>query len=168
MTDARFPDRWLLDARLQRVTPAAFRAFSNALMWAVSNRTDGHIPSWAIDLIPHLSEVDAKELAEAELWAGHETDGWVIAEFLDTQSSRDELDALARRRRSDRIRKARSRAAKAQADALSRDVSRDSHAERVRTGQARQGQDVQKGTVTDPWEDDPGSGSPAPSARRPA
>jgi hypothetical protein len=143
MTDARFPDRWLADARLQRVTPSAYRLYANAMMWAVSNRTDGDVPSWALaSLIPHGCEADAKELAQAGLWDAGHGDGWRIVDFLDTQSSRDELDALAARRRTDRERKAKERKLRSDAlsAALSRDGSRDSHAESVRTGQDRQGQ----------------------------
>lgn len=134
MTDARFPERWLLDARLQRVSPDAYRLFGNALMWAAGNRTDGHVPGWALDMIPHARVGDAKELAEAGLWAAS-GDGWAITDFEGTQSSRDELDALDARRRADRKRKTEERKRKA-----SRDLSRDSHAESVRPGQDRTGQ----------------------------
>jgi len=38
-TDARVPDRWLSDRRLQRLSDAHFRAFITSLVWSVSNRT---------------------------------------------------------------------------------------------------------------------------------
>jgi hypothetical protein len=136
--DARFPERWLSDARLQRVPPSAYRLHGNALMWSVSNRTDGHVPSWALPLIPHGNETDAKELTGARLWEAT-SDGWRIVDYLDTQSSRDQLDALTARRRSDKERKAAER--KRRSEAASADESRDRPAERSRQGQARQGQD---------------------------
>jgi hypothetical protein len=110
VTDARFPERWLNDARLQRVTPGAYRLFGNGLMWAVANRTDGHVPGWALGMIPHGFEADANELAAAGLWAGHETDGWIIADFEATQTSRTELEVLDNARRRDREKKRRQRA----------------------------------------------------------
>jgi hypothetical protein len=39
MTDARFPERWLNDRRLLRLSDAAFRLFVISLTWSVSNRT---------------------------------------------------------------------------------------------------------------------------------
>ena len=45
MTDARLPERWLNDGRLQRVSASAYRLFGNGLMWTVANRTDGHLPA---------------------------------------------------------------------------------------------------------------------------
>ena len=40
MTDARLPERWLNDRRLQRHSADHYRAFVNALLWSVANRTD--------------------------------------------------------------------------------------------------------------------------------
>jgi hypothetical protein len=139
VTDARFPERWLTDRQLQSVPPSAFRVFANSLMWAVGNRTDGHIPTDALPLIPHATAAEMGTLTTAgALDPDLNGDGWHIApSYLDWQMSRDELDALAARRRADRQRKARERAGKSQAAQASRDTSRDSHAESVRTGQDR-------------------------------
>jgi hypothetical protein len=109
MTDARFPERWLNDARLQRVGPSAYRLFGNGLMWTVSNRTDGHIPTWALGMIPHASEAAAEELAAVGLWAEHERDGWTVTEFEPTQTSRHELEVLDNVRRREREKKHRQR-----------------------------------------------------------
>jgi len=142
MTDARFPERWLNDRRVLRLSDGAFRLFVVGLAWSVANKTDGYLPHDDLALIPRVNLECAYELSDSELWIDH-MHRWQIAEFEDTQSSRDELDALAARRRNDRRRKAAERSRKArsakQPDSASRDVSRDSHAERVRTGQARPG-----------------------------
>jgi len=130
MTDARLPDRWLTDRRLLRLTDPGFRLFVNALVWSVANKTDGELEDADLPLIPAYSEAAMTELAQAGLWIRTTRRSWLITDFGDTQSSRDELDALAARRRADRQRKARSR-----------DRSRDGHAESVRLGQARQGKD---------------------------
>ena len=134
MTDARFPERWLNDARLQRVPAGAYRLFGNSLMWAVSNRTDGHVPAWALTMIPHATEADAKELAAAGLWAdGH--GGWVIADYEDTQSTRDDLEVLANARKRQRDKKRRQRAGIVSPGTVPGYVPRDS----TRTGQDRPG-----------------------------
>jgi hypothetical protein len=109
MTDARFPERWLNLAALQRVSPTAYRLFGNALMWSVANGTDGHIPVWALGLIPSAEETDAKELAQVSLWLDHVSDGWVIAPYEDTQTTRSDLELLANGRRQDAARKRRVR-----------------------------------------------------------
>jgi hypothetical protein len=138
MTDARFPERWLNDARLQRVSPSAYRLFGNALMWSNANRTDGHIPGWALGMIPHGAEADAKELAAADgLWAEHQRDGWVIPEYDLTQTSRGELEMLERRRRKDRDRKRRLRSSESSPADSPADNPRDIPDESPRPGQAR-------------------------------
>ena len=43
MTDARFPDYWMHDARIQGLSGDHFRAFMHALAWSAANRTDGVI-----------------------------------------------------------------------------------------------------------------------------
>jgi hypothetical protein len=142
MTDARFPERWLNDRRVLRLSDAAFRLFVYGLAWSVANKTDGYLSDEDLVLIPGVNLEAAEALYDAELWWSH-MHGAQITEFEDTQSSRDELDALAARRRNDRRRKAAERARKATSasrlPSASRDSSRDSHAERVRTGQARPG-----------------------------
>jgi hypothetical protein len=149
MTDARLPERWLSDARLQRVSPEAFRAFANSLMWAVSNRTDGHVPVWALALIPHIDEQCARELTAAGLWAGHARDGWVVLSFEETQTTAADLAGLADGRRKQRDRQRRHRAHSAGNHSLcgdrpcnpavTRDATRDVPRLSPRTGQARPG-----------------------------
>ena len=112
MTDARFPDRWLADRRLLRLPADAFRLFAFALMWSVSNKTDGVIDDDDLPLIPGFGPGCVDHLADAGLWE-RQVDAWVITVYADTQTSRSEFDALAARRRSDRQRKARERLRKA-------------------------------------------------------
>jgi hypothetical protein len=126
MTDARFPERWLNDRRIQR-SGAHFQSFANALLWSVANRTDGVIEPEDLPLIPGFTTGMETEFAASGVWivAGR---SWLIAEFDATQTSRDELEALEQTRASSRKRKARERAAKAAAQddvaGLSRDMSR--------------------------------------------
>jgi hypothetical protein len=112
VTDARFPDRWLTDRRIQLLPDNAFRLFILVLAWSVSNKTDGVIYDDDLLLIPRVDAGCADHLVKAGLWA-READYWVIAVFADTQTSRSELDALAARRLSDRQRKAKERLRKA-------------------------------------------------------
>jgi hypothetical protein len=43
VTDARFPERWLNNRRVLRLSDRAFRLFVISLTWSVSNRTDGEL-----------------------------------------------------------------------------------------------------------------------------
>jgi hypothetical protein len=137
MTDARFPERWLNDRRLQSVAPSTFRVFANSLMWAVGNRTDGHIPADAVPLIPHASVAEMGALAMASLlMPDMDGDGWRIVDYEDTQTSAAQLEAAAiARRANDRERQERHRKT-----LLSRDRSRDNPRDNTRPGQARTGQ----------------------------
>ncbi len=60
MTDARIPDRWLSDRRLQRLSDVHFRAFITSLVWSVSNRTNGVIEPEDLRLIPNFAAGAAK------------------------------------------------------------------------------------------------------------
>ena len=108
MTDARHPERWLNDRRIQQLSSEAFFAFSNALLWSVSNRTDGVIKFAELELIPRCKPADADELAAAGLWK-RRRDGWMIADFGSTQRSRKQLesDDEYRERERERVRQLR-------------------------------------------------------------
>lgn len=120
MTDARFPDRWLSDRRLQRLSDSHFRAFITSLAWSVSNRTDGVIEPEDLGLVPNFSAGAVKAFLDAGLWSVRDK-GWRIAEFKVTQTSRSELDALEAIRAREREKKARQRAAARGAAATSTD-----------------------------------------------
>src|ERR1700744_4491716 len=108
MTDARHPERWLNDRRIQQLSSDAFFAFSNALLWSVSNRTDGVIKFAELELIPRCKPDHADELAEAGLLK-RRRDGWLIADYSSTQRSRKQLesDDEYRERERERVRQLR-------------------------------------------------------------
>lgn len=108
MTDARFPERWLSDRRVLRLSPLAFRLFALGLLWSVSNRTDGRIEAADLPLVPGASDGLVAELVAAGLWAVV-PEGWIIPEFGSTQTSRHELEVLENARRREREKKARQR-----------------------------------------------------------
>ncbi|MEO6115979.1 MAG: hypothetical protein ABIP33_06305 [Pseudolysinimonas sp.] len=130
MVDARFPEKWLTDRRLMRLSTSAFRSFSTALIWSVSNQTEGVIHSEDWPTIPAFMPIDVAELVSSGLWAEIEG-GWEIAVFAGTQTTRDELMVLERVRRDWRTQKARRRlAVKEGVDSVPVDMS-------TRTAQAR-------------------------------
>ncbi len=109
MTDARYPESWLNDRRIVRLSDAGHRLFVTALAWSASNRTDGLIEPDDLELLPRVDRSTADELTAAGLWT-READGWHIADFIDTQSTRAQLEALDRKRHHERERKAAQRA----------------------------------------------------------
>ncbi|MFZ0718127.1 hypothetical protein [Mycobacterium sp.] len=109
MTDARHPERWLNDRRIQQLSSEAFFAFSNALLWSVSNRTDGVIKFADLELIPRCKSGDADELVESKLWK-QQRDGWLILDYRATQRSRKQLESDDKYRERERDRVARVRA----------------------------------------------------------
>lgn len=114
MTDARFPDRWLTDRRLQRLDDGHFRAFITSLTWSVSNRTDGVIEPEDLALIPNFAAGAVKALIAAGLWSSLGK-GWRITEFAVTQTTKEQLNAIEQQRANEREKKARQRAAKLEA-----------------------------------------------------
>ena len=109
MTDARFPERWLNDRRVLRLSDAGFRLYLMALTWSVANRTDGVLYDDDLMLMVTVDPRRAAELEKAGLWR-REKDYWVIVEFTGTQSSRNDLEVLENTRRREREKKARQRA----------------------------------------------------------
>jgi hypothetical protein len=112
MTDARLPERWLSDRRLLRLSDAHFRSFVMALVWSVSNRTDGCIDPEDLALIPTFAVEAPDAFVAAGLWTRLDH-GWRITEFIVTQTSKCDLEVLENNRRREREKKARQRAAKA-------------------------------------------------------
>ena len=165
MTDARLPDRWLTDRRLQRLSDSHFRAFVNGLLWSVSNRTDGVIEIDDLALIPRFPAGVVQTLVDAGLWAP-QSGGWVIADFAATQTSRDQHEAMEKIRSRERQKKAAQRAAKAGGETPSTqscpgdspgdspgELSRGLSAGLHRTGQDRTGKALKaSGSGTDPRE----------------
>lgn len=138
MTDARLPDRWLHDRRLNRLKDGDYRSFMQALMWSVSNRTEGVVEPDDLLAIPGFNPDSVPALIEWELWASREPCGWLIADFPATQSSRAELDRYDRQRAQNRERQARHRAKTSRY--VTRDITRDltgDHLGKARQGKAR-------------------------------
>ncbi|WP_078309195.1 MULTISPECIES: hypothetical protein [unclassified Mycobacterium] len=153
MTDARLPDRWLHDRRLNRLSDGHFRSYVLSLIYAVSNRTDGIVEPEDLATIPKFAANACQAFVDNELWQPREK-GWLIIDFESTQSSRESLEAAEQARiqsrAKDRVRKAKARAeAKSQPDSP-QDVRSDVHVEvqsesrpetQARRGQARRGKD---------------------------
>jgi hypothetical protein len=143
MADARFPDRWLSDRRIQRLSDSHFRAFITSLAWSVSNRTDGVIEPEDLGLIPNFAANAVQAFIDAGLWLPLQH-GWQIADFMATQTSREQLAAAELGRQRERDKKARQRAAKnGAASCTDADVPPDVPGDVPgdNTGKARQGQD---------------------------
>jgi hypothetical protein len=138
MTDARFPERWLQDRRVLRLSDVGFRLFTLSLAWSVSNRTDGVLYDDDLALIMSVDPARSGELEKADLWR-REKDHWLIVDFADTQTSRHDLDVRDNARRREREKKARQRGKRPSPDS---DVPGDSPSGRsLRTAQDRKGQD---------------------------
>jgi hypothetical protein len=134
MTDARYPERWLTDRRVLQLSDGGYRLFVTALAWAVANRTDGVLYDEDLTLMPKADASHADEVAKSGLW-NRELDRWLIVDFVDTQTPRDQLEGLDRKRRQDRQRARRYRESHRSSRDESRDESRDDK------GQARRGED---------------------------
>ncbi|NQX23318.1 hypothetical protein [Curtobacterium sp. VKM Ac-2852] len=177
MTDARFPERYLSDRKVLRLSADEFRGWAFATIWSVSNRTDGVILSDELLLVPFMKVETAKKLEACGLWVAN-GDGWSIADFPDTQTSRHDLEVLDNMRRAQREKKQRQRAAKAVGSTDSpsfSDVPGDStggpypgtsrgRVPEDRTGQERTGRDQEKWFVNDEIGEitDPAPSVPAP------
>jgi hypothetical protein len=113
VTDARFPDRWLSDKRIQRLSDAHFRAFIHALAWSATNGSDGVIEPEDLELIPRFPKDAVRAFLAANLWEprGGEGRGWLMVDFIATQTTALQMKAAERARAADREKKARQRAA---------------------------------------------------------
>jgi hypothetical protein len=146
VTDARYPERWLNDRRIMRLSDPAFRLFVIANAWAVANRTDGVLHDDDLWLMATVDAACCGELAKVSLWQ-RDQDRWLIVDYASTQTLSAQLDALDRKRQLDRQRKARQHGRQRAESELNVtvDVTRDGARDtKDRTGQARigVGQDV--------------------------
>ncbi len=123
MTDARFPCHWLLDQRFDELDPGALHLYAAALLWSVSNRTEGVVPDRRLDRLPWRPDRRfAPDLKAGGLWH-RRGDNWIILDFEKTQTSAAQLDSAERAKKADRERKARDRAAKAASGGKEPDAS---------------------------------------------
>jgi hypothetical protein len=105
VTDARFPEKWLSDRRIQRLSDAHFRAFITSLAWSVSNRTDGVIEREDLQFIPQFAPGAPKALLADGLWTPR-SNGWRITDFVGTQTTAAVLKAMETKREKERVKKA--------------------------------------------------------------
>ncbi|MGR7023405.1 hypothetical protein [Geodermatophilus sp. URMC 62] len=155
MTDARLPERWLLDRRLNRASDAAHRTFINVLLYAVANRTDGVVELSELELITRVRPECVPELVRLEL-VRVDGDQLTLVDFAATQTSRDELEVLENARRRDREKKARQRAEAAEKAAVPGTVPGDVPGDRPRgrpggrvPGTAQEGRKAGRQAVTE-------------------
>lgn len=158
MTDARLPERWLNDRRMARLSDGDWRAFCNCLMWSVSNRTDGVIHPTDVELIPRFDVQAADRLVSSEILVKL-SDGWLINEFVVTQTTAKQLASVERARVVGRDRQQRKREREREArEQGSSDSAGQPVVTRYDTGQDRTGQ-ARTGTTTAPEREfPPGSG----------
>lgn len=142
MTDARYPERWLHDRRITRLPDRAHRAYVVTLAYGIANRTDGALSLADLRDLPRYVEEQVPTLVEAGLVEPlADGTGFHVVDFMETQSSRAELEAADAARVAAREKKAAQRAAaKAKPPppptAVPRDVPGD-HTGQARTGQAQ-------------------------------
>ena len=143
MTDARVPERYLMDRRIVRLSDGDFRSFVMATVWSVSNRTEGFISAEDLPLIPGFKPTAPAALTAAEVWSVV-PDGWCITDFAATQTTKAQLEAAESKRMNDRERQARHRKKdvhfEATPDDDPREVTRDVTREDKGKASARQGQ----------------------------
>lgn len=135
MTDARFPERWMYDRRLRRLSADSFRLFMMAMAWSVSQRTDGVIDNDDLHQVPYIDPALINDLEANGLWR-RDGDRWIIEDFSATQTNRRELERLEAIRRADRERKSRQRTQASSSD-VPPDNPRDVHVDTPRQGQAK-------------------------------
>jgi hypothetical protein len=90
-----------MDRRIARLSDVEFRAWCMAMLWSVSNRTDGVIEVQDVDLVPTLDATIAGALTAAGMLEAT-GNGWLLRDFEATQTSRSELETLENVRRRDR------------------------------------------------------------------
>lgn len=110
MVDARFPERWLLDRRVRRLSDSEFRTFTLTLVWSAASRTEGVIDTDDIDALPGATVKNATALVTAGLWTPLRPGTWYVTDFNATQTSRAEHELLENARRREREKKQRQRA----------------------------------------------------------
>lgn len=148
MTDARLPERWLNDRRFRSKRPsdAGYRSYMNALAWSVANRTEGIIERGDLEDIPDFNPAAVPELMGDDLWEPLGVgDRWRICDFDTTQTGRDLLESVEKRRAYDRKRKAKKAREAAAAKLAGEDDSTGNSAgslpvDSYSTGQASTGQ----------------------------
>jgi hypothetical protein len=95
---ADLPQHWLLDPAYRRLSDAAWRLHTHALMWAIG-QTNGLIPD---DILPVLGGEGRRAAIEELMAFGHwvpVTGGWQVARWAETQNTVAEIEGNRRRER---------------------------------------------------------------------
>jgi len=101
--DSRFPTYYLKDRRVLKLPDPAFRLLVTATAWSVSNYTDGQIDTDDLRFIPNATEDMAAALVKAGLWSVTDS-GWVIDDYLQTQTSAAQMRGLEFKKEQDAAR----------------------------------------------------------------
>jgi hypothetical protein len=82
MTDTRLRGEWLNNMRFDDLSDAAWRVFTNAMMWSNENGTDGVVPRRYLKMTHPDGEISEAfdEILEAGLWS-ESTDGYVFIDW---------------------------------------------------------------------------------------
>ncbi|PVZ56690.1 hypothetical protein [Arthrobacter sp. H-02-3] len=99
--DARYPTKYLNDRRILNLSHEAHVLMMQATAFSVTNMTDGFLNTDDLALIPRARIEAANELVQAGLWEVTKA-GWFMPEFPKHQTSKDQLEALERKRQQDR------------------------------------------------------------------
>lgn len=109
MSWAKLDDRFPWHKKVRRLTDAAYRLHTTAIIYCARDETDGFVTLEDIEEMPGIKrpEKSIAELVERELWdvvAG----GWEVHDYLEYNPSSDQ-QARARAAAAERQRKARER-----------------------------------------------------------
>jgi hypothetical protein len=110
MTDARFPERWLNDRRVVRLSDAGFRLFVTSLVYSAANRTDGALDKADLELLNGADARYVDELVDAGLMAATSAASWQSTVYAASQSSKSQLEGYEWKREQERRRQANKRA----------------------------------------------------------
>lgn len=134
------------------MTAEQFRFFVLATAWSVTNMTDGRIEKEDLYLIPFASEDEPPALVKLGVWSITDT-GWLISDFLSTQTSAAQLEAsLLNRRKADAERQRKKYEKDKASQGQDDPSSREAHVRfegKERQGKERQGKAFDEGTPTE-------------------
>jgi hypothetical protein len=127
MTNANYPERWLNDRRISRLSDLEHRAMVLALTWSVANRTDGELLAGDLECMPKQVTPDTMGalvlagLASVGTVSGEA--GWTLGVYLETQTSAAALQAAELARRVKNAKQNAVRAARFSVESVSQTVS---------------------------------------------
>jgi hypothetical protein len=116
MTNSNYPERWMNDRRIVRLSDRDHRAFVLAMTWCVANRTDGLIAADDLELLPKPVDGETLErLTEAGLVRETLTPlgevVWEMVDYMTTQTSRVKLQTYDVKSRAKNLKQNAQRAA---------------------------------------------------------